>query len=212
MDELKRINPEYLEQLAFGFAGMEEGEEDTTHLSDAERQQRSTRARLLFDELTRQKSELCTWYEMFQTLLESQWPWRVAAYVAWASSPKRERWPKTQNELATEVLGLTSDRVIATWRRKMPDIDGAITLLQAAPMLAHRADVIAALVESASQADHRSNPDRKLFFEMIGDYVPRAKVDLRDTTEADDSLAGLSEAELKEAAARAKEKRRASQE
>ncbi len=129
--------------------------------------------------------------------------------MAWAASPKNSRWPRTQNELARDVLGLTSDRVIATWRKKYSDIDGAISLLQAAPMLAHRADVIAALVESASQADHRSNPDRKLFFEMTGDYVPHSKVDVRDTTDLEeDGLGGLSEEELRQAAARAREARR----
>ena len=143
------------------------------------------------------------WYETYQKLVQSKWPWRIACFVAWASTPKVNRWPKTQDELARQVLGLTSDRVIATWRKKNPDIDGAISLLQSAPMLEHRADVIQALVQSASSADHRSNPDRKLFFEMTGDYVPRSRVDVKAGVDGED-LSTLSDAELMEIARRAR--------
>jgi len=70
-------------------------------------------------------------------------------------------------------------------------------------MLEHRADVIKALVDSASNSDHRSNPDRKLFFEMTGDYVPRSRVDVKAEI-GDDEMSELSEAELMEIARRAK--------
>jgi hypothetical protein len=95
--------------------------------------------------------------------------------------------------------------VIATWRKKSPDIDAMISLLQSAPMMEHRADVIKALVESASSSDHRSNPDRKLYFEMTGDFIPRQRVDLRAGEESDVSSYTLEE--LKQMAERAKAKR-----
>ncbi len=71
----------------------------------------------------------------YQMLRDQCWPWRVAAYIAWASSPRVGRQPHTQMELAKQILGLTSDRVINTWRKKNPAIDeivkprdGAVTL------------------------------------------------------------------------------------
>src|SRR3989304_9055123 len=60
------------------------------------------------------------WMEPLLYLLDHNWPWRQAVYIAWAASPRVERWPATQELLATQVLGLTSDRVIAEWRRKKP--------------------------------------------------------------------------------------------
>lgn len=60
------------------------------------------------------------WMDDFMELCKGGWPWRVAAYIAWASTPKGSREPKTQDELARNHLGLTSDRAINTWRRKNP--------------------------------------------------------------------------------------------
>lgn len=207
MDDLKNLNPQYLEQLSLGLDvdELDEGEANGGTLSADERRRRSAGAQEAL-ELLGIGGKKPTWYETYQQLASSRWPWRVACYVAWASSPKTGRWPKTQEELAKQVLGLASDRVIATWRKKSPDIDGAISLLQSATMLEHRADVFKALVESASTADHRSNPDRKLFFEMTGDYIPRSKMDLTANM-ADDDLASKSADELMRIARRAKESR-----
>jgi len=142
------------------------------------------------------------WYEMYQNLKGSGFKWRVAAYIAWAASPKIGRWPKTQEELATQVLGLSTDRVIGTWRRKNPAIDELVSDLQAAPLLEARADVFKALRQSAAIVDHRSNPDRKLFLEMTGDYVPHAKIDLGGAAAGDD-LSQYSEEELRKMAKKA---------
>lgn len=141
------------------------------------------------------------WLGMYWQLRDAGWSWRQACYIAWAASPRAERWPGTQEDLATEVLGLTSPRVISTWRKKNPVIDEWVALMQAAPLLERRADVIRALVLSASSADYKSNPDRKLFFEMIGDYVPRSKIDVEREVTIED-LSSLSDAELDVLAAR----------
>ena len=109
-------------------------------------------------------------------LREGGWNWRVAAYIAWASSPRTGRVPKNQDELATQILGLTSDRSIATWRKKNPVIDEMVSVLQAAPLWDHRADVLTALVENAKTADYKTHNDRKLFLEITGDYTPSAKL------------------------------------
>jgi hypothetical protein len=139
------------------------------------------------------------WFGTYLRLREFKIPWRVAVYVAWASVPKVGRWPKTQDELARQVLGLNSDRVIATWRKKSPEIDEVIAMLQSAPLMEYRADVFKALAESAAMVDHRSNPDRKLFLELTGDYVPRATVDVK-TSSGDNPLAEMSEDELRKMA------------
>lgn len=126
------------------------------------------------------------WMEMYRKLREAGWPWRVACYIAWASSPKSGRWPKTQEELATQALGLTSDRQIGTWRSKNPAINETITLLQAAPLFEHRSDIYAALINSASRPDYKSHQDRKLALELLGDYIPRLRVDQRDVSNLKD--------------------------
>jgi hypothetical protein len=116
------------------------------------------------------------YYEVFLDLLDGGWPPRVAAYIAWASSPRLNRWPKTQDELA-QLLGLTSDRQFTKWRRNNTAIDNLIAKLQIEPLLKHRADVFSALIESASAPDYKNHPDRRLFTEITGDYVPLSKLE-----------------------------------
>ncbi|MCW5876489.1 MAG: hypothetical protein KIS85_06360 [Anaerolineales bacterium] len=112
------------------------------------------------------------WLDSFIWLLGRGWPWRQATYIAWLASPRKNRWPATQEELATQVLGLSSDRVISTWRQKNPQIDTTVAMLQSAELYHARADVLAALTEVAQDPDYKAHPDRKMFLEMTGDYVP----------------------------------------
>lgn len=149
---------------------------DSGFVAPEEAQRRSEMARMSFEELTRGSSTKpgSSWYEHYKRLRDVGWPWRVAVYIAWAASPKKERRPKTQEELATQYLGLTSDRQIGTWRRKNPVIDETIGMLQAAPLLEHRRDIYEALIESAMNPDYKGHQDRKLALEMLGDYVPRS--------------------------------------
>lgn len=118
------------------------------------------------------------WADDFYYLLDHGWPWRVAAYIAWAGSPKMTRWPKTQEELANQVLGLMSDRQIATWRKKNPAIDETIALMQAMPMMDYRRDIFEALAISASDPSSKGAQDRKTALTLTGDYVPHQKVDI----------------------------------
>ena len=135
------------------------------------------------------------WAEDFFLLLDRGWPWRVAVYIAWAGSPKVGRWPKTQEELANEVLGLTSDRQISEWRSKNPAIDEAIGIMQAMPLLSHRRDMFEALATSASNPSSKGAQDRKTAFTMTGDYVPHMKIEER---RAPTDPVDLSDAELDE--------------
>jgi hypothetical protein len=136
------------------------------------------------------------WLEVYQNLLNNGWRWRVAAYVAWASTPKRKRWPRTQDDLAINVLGLTSDRAIITWRKKNPAIDELIGILQGNAMLEGRADAIDALLESAATESYRNQPDRRLLFQLTGDLVEKSSIETRDGSKLKQNLRELSDAEL----------------
>ncbi len=73
----------------------------------------------------------CSWWDEYLELREDGWTWRKAAFIAWSSLPGDKRWPQSQQELATQVLGLKSDRTLRKWRRKDPRIDEAIAQRQA---------------------------------------------------------------------------------
>jgi hypothetical protein len=116
------------------------------------------------------------WRAEYLELRNGGWPWRQAAYIAWAASPKGKRNPKTQDDLAQKVLGLTSDRAISTWRKRNPMIDEMVAMLQSAPLFEYRAEIYRALVANAIQPDYKTHNDRKLALEMLGDYIPASKL------------------------------------
>jgi hypothetical protein len=148
------------------------------------------------------------WIEDYSELIRGGWPWRVAAYIAWASSPRMGREPRTQEELARIHLGLTTDRVIATWRRRNPAIDETVRLLQAAPLFKHRAEIFTALVAVAVKPEYKSHNDRKLAFELMGDHVPTSKLqaELKRRGIGVDDLSDLTDAELMELARAAEDR------
>ncbi len=139
-----------------------------------EAQIRAAKARRIF-EISEQAAP---WMDDYWTLLEEGWTWRQAVYMIWESQPPKSRTPKTQHELATNVLGLTSDRVISKWKRDNPAMQARIAKLTVSALAKARSRVIAALIESASNSNPRSHADRRMFLEMTGDYVPRQKVDV----------------------------------
>jgi len=121
--------------------------------------------------------EIPSWADLYQQLINAGVRGRIAAYIAWATMPKKFRFPETQEKLAVEILGLTSDRAIATWRKKYPEIDMMVSELQAEAMLEFRPGAFHALGTVASDPSYRANPDRRLFFEMTRDYTPRQKIE-----------------------------------
>lgn len=149
-----------------------------------------------------QHHDQCGWWSDYTHLRNEGVTWRVAAYIAWASSPLQRRWPATLKELATQVLGLRSDKVIYKWRKMDPTIDARVEAFRAEPLLRYRQDVLAALIDVASRPDPTSHPDRKLYLEMVGDYKPRQAMELGGLnggplqTMAVTDLAGMSDAEL----------------
>ena len=138
------------------------------------------------------------WMDEYRKLRQGGWHWRVAAYIAWASSPRSSRNPKNQDELAQKHLGLTSDRAIATWRKKNPAIDEMVATLQASPLWDYRAEVFQALTANAVKPDYKTHNDRKLFLELTGDYIPTAKLAamLTKGTLTKSDLADMSDEEL----------------
>lgn len=117
------------------------------------------------------------WAGDYYTLIDAGWPWRIAVYIAWACCPRKDRFPRTQEELARNHLGLTSDRQISKWASN-PAVRETIGILQAAPLMENRRDVFAALAESAADPSFHGAQDRKTFLTMTGDYVPHQKVDI----------------------------------
>jgi hypothetical protein len=118
------------------------------------------------------------WWQDYRELVQRGWTWREAVVIAWRSSPIKGRVPATQEELATQVLGLTSDRVIAKWFKQKPEMEEEITRMQASPLFRSRRDIFDALAASASDPDPKCHPDRKLALEMLGDYKPRQTTQL----------------------------------
>lgn len=158
----------------------------------------SDRARSALDAM-RGKLGAPKWMDEYFALREGGWNWRVAVYIAWAASPRAGREPKTQDELARMYLGLTSDRAIATWRKRNPVIDEMIHAMQSVPLWKHRGEIIAALVASAVKPDYKHHNDRKLAFELMGDHIPTSRISATFGKKllADD-LTDLSDEELRE--------------
>lgn len=205
-ERIKRLDISKVKQLALPDLAVEETGEGWVSPEEAERRSLQAQAALdlAFKDSEKENPELTHWMAEYQYLVDAGWKWRIAAFIAWSCVPRKLRWPKTQDELATQVLGLTSARQISTWRERHPQIDEMIGLLQTAPLEAHRLSVIKALVESASNANYKNHQDRKLFLEMTGDYTPKQKVEI-ERGDPDD-LSGLSDAELEEMKRRAEER------
>lgn len=180
---IKRVTQLELENFAQSLQQAEDAEgKELMSVADV-------RAReLVFLQMLREKGkiegdvevEIPSWADTYHQLLNANVRPRIAAYIAWATMPKKYRWPETQDKLATEVLGLTSDRAIASWRKKYPEIDMMVSELQAEAMLEYRPGAFHALGTVASDPSYRANPDRRLFFEMTKDYTPRQKIEGTD--------------------------------
>lgn len=138
------------------------------------------------------------WLNTFFDLLDGGWPWRQATYIAWASTPVDGRMPKTQDELARNFLGLTSDRALATWRKRNPAILEMIAILQSAPLWEQRADQFKALNDGAKKAgdDYKFFNHLKLAMEMRRDYIPASEVSASLRKKLSGDLSDLSDEEL----------------
>lgn len=166
-----------------------EVEEEGAGVSAQEVALRQETARSLF-EASNQKPD---WYHNYEELIRGKWPFRVAMYIAWAASPRKGREPDTLHGLAS-LMGLKSPRAIHTWRANNPVIDQQVSLMQAAPLFQHRADLFQAALDVALNNDYKGHNDRKMLFEMLGDYVRRSEVKGLGTPK---DLKEMSDAELR---------------
>lgn len=170
MRDLPDLGQGEIQQLALG---LELPEVELDGVSPEIARQRSEAARQALELVAK---DAPAWLDDYYMLRDKGWPWRQAAYIAWASTPTEARQPKTQQELARQ-LGLTSDRAISTWRRRNPAILETIAFLQTAPLWRHRADAYDNLIKGMQKAggDYKFFNHLKLYMEMTGDYVPTSK-------------------------------------
>jgi hypothetical protein len=98
-------------------------------------------------------------------------------------------------ELATGILGYKSDRTIRAWAKTDPTIiDRIAELSGVSSLFKHRAAVYSALAESAQVVGSSGNSDRKLYLEIIGDYVPTQTVEHKIKQELESLLLVLQQA------------------
>lgn len=109
------------------------------------------------------------WLDVYHELREQGWTWRQAIYIAWLAMPSQYRIPKTQEKLATEILGLASDRRLREWKRQNPAIEELSIGLYRNRFLAAASGVLEALIQSAQKPDGRnSGSDRRTYIAMVG--------------------------------------------
>ncbi len=138
-----------------------------------ESQLKSIEARRIFE--AAYKAE--PWMDDYWDLIGEGYTWRQAIYMLWLAQPGDRRNPKTQGELATDILGLASDRAVREWRNN-PAFEARVARLTASVLVKHRADVLNALAASAKNENPRNHADRRMFLEMTGDYVVRQAIGL----------------------------------
>lgn len=160
-----------------------------------EAQLRSAEARRVFEGCLGEEYQAVDMEEYWRLVGEG-WPWRQAVFILWAAMPREQRRPSTQGELATEVLGLASDRVIREWKGENPALDAEVAKVAAGALMRHRPEVYRALIESASNPSPRAHADRKLALELMGDYDPKLGLTLRREEPRAEDLSRLSDEEL----------------
>jgi hypothetical protein len=126
---------------------------------------------------------------LYSDLVAQGWYWRKAAVVAWLATPKKERRPEHQYELAN-MLGCGQD--IITNLKQRPEVQAQIMRITVAGLIEHKAAVDAALIESASSSDYKANQDRKTFYTLIGALKEQHELAVR----TDDSMSDMSTDEL----------------
>jgi hypothetical protein len=209
-------------QLPLPLEGIEDAVREMEHLSTEEVRQRSENALAalsalrmmepvieIVDDKVISRGEVeraPRWMELYQRLREQGWDWRVAVYIAWSAQPKKYRWPETQNDLALKCLGLTSDRAVATWRKKNPTIDETISMMQGSIIFDALPDAMQAMVEVATTANYKGHQDRKLMFEMGQIYMPSSRLTaemVKKLSKGTMDASDISEADLREIVAAA---------
>lgn len=179
-----------LEGFATKVLEADEGGQDLKPLTAQEVRERMMQAKALF-KAKLDAGELPDYLRNYNRLLTAGVPFRIALYVTWKTIPHKFRWPETQEKLATELMGLDSDRAIATWRSKYPYIDHMIADLLSEEFLEMRPGAMAAMNEVISEPSHRSTSERRLYFELMGELEKKVSLSLPGGGVGKDVLAKL---------------------
>jgi hypothetical protein len=118
------------------------------------------------------------WEADYNALRAEGWTWRVAIYIAWAASPTKDRWPATEEELASQVLGLKSSRSIQRWRKNNPAIDDRVAEYKVEPVFRRLRDIIDTMITVATTPDSSGFQDRKLALIIGKVYNPKGTLEL----------------------------------
>lgn len=115
------------------------------------------------------------WLDQAITLHEGKmrFPFRAAVLTAWLCTPKKYRYPKTQDELA-DLLGLSSDRQFTVWMAKNPQIKAVVHTAWKEKALDHLNDSMEAMFQVAAEPNYKGKGDRELHFkvtEILSDKV-----------------------------------------
>jgi hypothetical protein len=107
------------------------------------------------------------WFDRYINLHEgnARFPFRVAVLTAWLETPKKYRYPKTQDELA-EMLGMSSDRQFSVWMAKNPQIRAVVHNSWHEKIMDHLNDSVNAMLEVAAEPDYKGRGDRELHFKL----------------------------------------------
>lgn len=106
------------------------------------------------------------WWDSYVRLHEvSHWPFRVAVLTAWLDTPRKYRWPKTQDQLA-DMLGLTSDRQFSVWMARNPQIKAFVHSTWQEKALDRLSDTMEAMFTVAAMPDYKGKGDRELHLKV----------------------------------------------
>ena len=134
--------------------------------------------------------------EVYIALLEEGWYWRDAALIAWKAMPRTLRQPETKGDLA-DLLGC-SQRTLYRRERSNPAIKERAIAFGLSALAEKTADIVEALIQSATNPNYKHHPDRKLALEMAGAYRPKQGFILDQGWGDDEDLSDLSEEELRQ--------------
>ena len=179
-----------LEGFAQKVSEAEEAGQGLKPLSAQDVRERMMTAKQIFKEKL-ESGELPDYMRNYNRLVLAGVPFRIAIYITWMTIPRKYRWPDTLEELAKELMGLTSDRAIFEWRKKYPYIDAMIADLASEDLLEFRPGAFAAMGEVISNPSYRSTGERRLYFELMRDLESKVKVEMPGGGVGKDILAAL---------------------
>lgn len=118
------------------------------------------------------------WWPIVEDLIVAGLSWRKAVYVAWRICPKSMRQPKTIEELAVNILGLSSARTVRKWHQTDPKIEEYIGTWRMKPVMEHLSDTLDAMFAVAARHTPEGNRDRRLHAEIAGILKTRGALEL----------------------------------